>query len=300
MKVLVTGAAGFIGGYLVEELLSAGHEVVGLDNFSKYGEVARTTIENPRYKLIKGDAKDVPTLRELLVDCDHLIAGAAMRFVASRTLPDAPAFARDAPALFYFLSPKLFFVLEQAWTEPVSVMLAALVIAAWVAKKPLATAILLGLLFATKQTMIWIVPTAWLLLSLRPWQAATAFGVAGATALPFLGNLHALKYALLDFQNLLPPRKDGLTLSTTLDDLFGFGLPGVLGFLFAAATCGVSAWKLKGRAKAFVPTAAFTLLVFFFFNKWAFANYYFLTMGLAALAATMPEDEARAPVLRSE
>ena len=144
------------------------------------------------------------------------------------------------------------------------------------------------------------VDTAWLLLSLRPWQAATAFGVAGATALPFLGNLHALKYALLDFQNLLPPRKDGLTLSTTLDDLFGFGLPGVLGFLFAAATCGVSAWKLKGRAKAFVPTAAFTLLVFFFFNKWAFANYYFLTMGLAALAATMPEDEARAPVLRSE
>lgn len=78
MKVIVTGAAGFIGGYLVEELLAAGHEVVGLDNFSKYGEVARTTTQNDRYKLIKGDAKDVPTLKELLVDCDHLISGAAM------------------------------------------------------------------------------------------------------------------------------------------------------------------------------------------------------------------------------
>ena len=46
MKVLVTGAAGFICGYLVEELLAAGHEVVGVDNFSKYGprrQVATTT-----------------------------------------------------------------------------------------------------------------------------------------------------------------------------------------------------------------------------------------------------------------
>jgi nucleoside-diphosphate-sugar epimerase len=42
VKVLVTGAAGFICGYLVAELLQAGHEVVGLDNFSKYGPVRRT------------------------------------------------------------------------------------------------------------------------------------------------------------------------------------------------------------------------------------------------------------------
>src|SRR5215471_17602615 len=40
MKILVTGSAGFIGGYLVEELLQAGHEVVGLDNFSKYGGIS--------------------------------------------------------------------------------------------------------------------------------------------------------------------------------------------------------------------------------------------------------------------
>ena len=34
--VLVTGANGFIAGYLVEELLSSGYRVIGLDNFSKY------------------------------------------------------------------------------------------------------------------------------------------------------------------------------------------------------------------------------------------------------------------------
>ena len=39
MKILVTGAAGFIGFYVSKVLLSKGHEVVGLDNISKYYDV---------------------------------------------------------------------------------------------------------------------------------------------------------------------------------------------------------------------------------------------------------------------
>ena len=78
MKVLVTGAAGFICGYLVAELLDAGHEVVGVDNFSKYGRVSRTFDNDPRYRLVEGDAKDARLLSELAMDCDHLVAGAAM------------------------------------------------------------------------------------------------------------------------------------------------------------------------------------------------------------------------------
>jgi len=47
MKVLVTGAAGFICGYLVPELLEAGHEVVGLDNYSKYGPTRKSYDDHP-------------------------------------------------------------------------------------------------------------------------------------------------------------------------------------------------------------------------------------------------------------
>ncbi len=78
MRVLVTGAAGFICGYLVAELLRAGHEVVGVDNFSKYGPVKRTFDNDPRYRLVEGDAKDAELLTELAVDCDQVVAGAAM------------------------------------------------------------------------------------------------------------------------------------------------------------------------------------------------------------------------------
>ncbi|HEV2032603.1 MAG TPA: NAD(P)-dependent oxidoreductase [Candidatus Dormibacteraeota bacterium] len=78
MKILVTGAAGFICGYLVAELLEAGHEVVGVDNYSKYGPVKRSHDTDPRYRLVEGDAKNVELLTDLAIDCDQLVAGAAM------------------------------------------------------------------------------------------------------------------------------------------------------------------------------------------------------------------------------
>lgn len=78
MKVLVTGAAGFLGGYLVEELLAHGHEVVGLDNYSKYGRIAKSYDSHPRYRFVEGDAKDVAQLRELIAGADQFVALAAI------------------------------------------------------------------------------------------------------------------------------------------------------------------------------------------------------------------------------
>lgn len=77
-RVLVTGSAGFIGGYVVEELLRQGHEVVGLDNYSKYGPVRRSYDDHPRYAFTEGDARDVELVGRLLEGCNHLIAGAAL------------------------------------------------------------------------------------------------------------------------------------------------------------------------------------------------------------------------------
>ncbi len=78
MRVLVTGAAGFIAGYLVPELLDAGHEVVGLDDLSKYGEAAKSYDQHPRYRFVCGDAKDTGLVRELAAGVDQVAAAAAM------------------------------------------------------------------------------------------------------------------------------------------------------------------------------------------------------------------------------
>ena len=78
MKILVTGSAGFIAGYLVEELLRAGYEVVGVDNYFKYGEIRRSYDDHPAYRFVRADAKDSDLLKKLLEDCDHFVAGAAI------------------------------------------------------------------------------------------------------------------------------------------------------------------------------------------------------------------------------
>lgn len=78
MKILVTGSAGFISGYVVEELLNNGHIVVGIDNFSKYGEVKKSYDNHPNYHFTKGDVKDLELMKKLAGDCDQILATAAM------------------------------------------------------------------------------------------------------------------------------------------------------------------------------------------------------------------------------
>jgi UDP-glucose 4-epimerase len=76
--VLVSGSAGFIGGYVVEELLGREYEVIGVDNLSKYGPVHKSYDTHPAYRFVEGDCRDAELLEQLLSGCDHFIAGAAM------------------------------------------------------------------------------------------------------------------------------------------------------------------------------------------------------------------------------
>lgn len=77
MKILVTGSAGFIAGYLVPELLDRGHTVVGLDNFGKYGRLSKSYDQHPRYLFTEGNAQDTDLMLRLAEDVDIIVASAA-------------------------------------------------------------------------------------------------------------------------------------------------------------------------------------------------------------------------------
>jgi UDP-glucuronate 4-epimerase len=90
MKVLVTGAAGFIGGHLAERLAQRGDDVVGLDNFNDYYDPARKRAtaarlaQHPNFRMVEADIRDRQTMLDLFAAeqfdaVGHLAAMAGVR-----------------------------------------------------------------------------------------------------------------------------------------------------------------------------------------------------------------------------
>ncbi len=90
-KVLVTGAAGFIGSHLSHRLLAAGDEVIGLDNLNDYYDISlkearlKRLTEKCGFRFVKMDVSDRPGMEKLFLEEQfdrvvHLAAQAGVRY----------------------------------------------------------------------------------------------------------------------------------------------------------------------------------------------------------------------------
>ena len=96
MKVLITGAAGFIGSNYALRALAAGREVVGLDAMLA-GSDARHVKEleaHRAFRFVHGDVADAALVRRLVADVDAVVHFAALSHV-DQSLEDAGAFVRS-------------------------------------------------------------------------------------------------------------------------------------------------------------------------------------------------------------
>jgi UDP-glucose 4-epimerase len=85
MKVLVTGAAGFIGSHLTDFLLAHGHAVAGIDDLSS-GSLDNLTkaIDDPRFTFVNGDVRNEQMVNVAIAGCDavvHLAARIGLKMI---------------------------------------------------------------------------------------------------------------------------------------------------------------------------------------------------------------------------
>lgn len=73
MKILVTGAAGYIGSVLVPRLLRVGHKVIAMDNFMYNQSSLLDCCYYEALTLIRGDARDKELISKCLKDVDAIL-----------------------------------------------------------------------------------------------------------------------------------------------------------------------------------------------------------------------------------
>lgn len=191
-------------------------------------------------------------------------------------------------AVLWLTTPRLYFVLEQGWTEPIAVLMLAFTTFCLL-RKPTWSPWTAGLLVVTKQYVALAAPLLWRYASARPGGArpfTTRALIAGSiVTLPFLvWNVQAFLDTVVLLQTKEPFRIDSLSFVSWA----ARGGWGEASWVWAVAG-GVAAlvmaiWRSPNTVGGFCGGVALASLGFFALGSKAFCNYYVFVIGALCCA----------------
>jgi hypothetical protein len=227
----------------------------------------------------------------------------AAAFIGYATAGRSAKFA----AAVYLYTPRAFFVLEQAWTEPIVVLLLAMTVF-FALRVPRWMFLPMGGLLVAKQYMVLAAPAVFLFTP----NAATSKQLAAlvrktvAVALiltaPFvLWDPTAFLRSVVLAQIHEPIRFDSLSFLKNLAPYVPLSTLAMLSPLLAAVTAGLALWRLPRHPANGAAAVALVTFVLVAFGKKAFCNYYFFIIGglacaIAALSQQIDEDAESDPI----
>ncbi len=199
-------------------------------------------------------------------------------------------------AALFLLTPGVFLIIQSMYTDTLFVLTFSLVMICalrWRRGLPFA----LGLFVGTKQYSVLSVPLIVLLLEPgEGWMDAArlttkAFLIAGVVTLPFvLWDPYAFWRSVVQFQFMQPLRMDALSHLVWMHarlPRFPFLL--WTPFIALVPTTALVLWRCGRSPAQFAGAVTLVHLVFFAFNKQAFANYYYFVIATACWAAVVSD-----------
>ncbi len=252
--------------------------VTGSFQVNETANGANGTIEGYLYPpptLVTGTASYVVTgdVRYALLVFQLVFAWALARL--------GPAPVGELAGLLWLSHPRGPYVLEQSWTEPLPLALAALGVLAWQRGWRRSAAVVWGAFLASKQYLVLLLPLFPLLQGMNAVLIAWGALASVACVLPFLA-VHPTDFIRHNFLYHLrtPFRDNALTIPA------GLGRPGLSRLAWpAAGAVWLAACRHRYPLARWLYLGASLLTIFFMLAQQAYCNYYYLIGGWLLLGA---------------
>jgi hypothetical protein len=198
-------------------------------------------------------------------------------------------FAELIPIIFLF-NPMSLYILEQSYLDPIIIFFFILFVHLYLKKSTYWSFFALSFVISIKQTMI-IVPLfllKQLRFSIKKWFTLIIFPIVLVTVF-FIWSPIDFWNDLIHFYLIYPIRHDGLTINSLFFYYFGYDIPTFI-FIILWTLGFLIIFRLKRDSLADIFLGmSFWFLIFYFFNKLAFVNYYYFVCSLLLISIALTD-----------